>query len=319
MRSATARATTSRARRTEPGDTVETRRRRGPPRRRFAFSRAGDSAAMRPGDHAGSSTIATVIKQDRRRRDDIVGDQDTLSALPVHVFRPDRCTGASQVSVRLENFTALVPSEMHARSGSVFYSGRSAFENRSDLYILGLNPGGDPVRQAQETIGASLDAAVRRTRIAWSAYQDESWAGRPPGTYKMQPRVTHMLRRLGRSPRETPASNVVFVRSGREAALKAEKASLLRACWPVHRAVIDRLGVRVVLCFGGTAGKWTRELLGAHELVDSFQERNDRGWTSQSHRAPDGRMVVTATHPGIADWTNPSTDPTDLVANALSA
>jgi uracil-DNA glycosylase len=84
-----------------------------------------------------------------------------------------------------------------------------------------------------------------------------------PGKWGMQPRMLHMLASLGLDPRAVPASNVVFVRSSTEAMLQGEKESLLRACWPVHQAVIDALGVRVVLCFGGIAGRWVREELGA--------------------------------------------------------
>ena len=223
------------------------------------------------------------------------------------------------VAQAIEAALSAIPADMLRRSGSVFYTGRSAFDGPSDLYVLGLNPGGSPVSQAEETIERDLaewrDAAHER----WSAYLDESWAGRPEGTYGMQPRLAHMIRQLGRDLRSTPAANVVFVRSPTEAALEGEKAALLRACWPVHEAVLGSLGVRVVLALGTTAGRWAREALGAREPVGSFREGNARGWTSEAHRAPDGRAVVTVTHPGRADWRNPLADPTPLVRQVLEA
>lgn len=206
---------------------------------------------------------------------------------------------------------------IRARSGSVFYSGRSAFAAEAPLYILGLNPGGKPERQAAETVEADLEQFGSQSPD-WSAYADEEWEGRPAGTCGMQPRVLHMLARLNLDPRRVPASNVVFVRSRNEKALQAEKSSLLNACWPVHAAVIDTLRVRTILCFGGTAGRWTRERVDAHELVDSYSETNLRGWTSVAHRAPDGRVVVTVTHPSRADWSNPEADPSPLVARMLA-
>ena len=115
----------------------------------------------------------------------------------------------------------------------------------------------------------------------------------------------------------TPASNVVFVRSATEALLQAEKDELLDRCWPVHRAVIETLGVKAMICFGGTAGKWVREKVGANQLLDSYRETNARGWRSEAHRAPSGKTVVTVTHPGRADWRNPAADPTPLVARML--
>ena len=210
-----------------------------------------------------------------------------------------------------------IRTDILTRSGSVFYSGRSAFSRPASLYLLGLNPGGSPERQAAETVEA--DREQFRTQPAdWSAYADEQWEGRAPGTCGMQPRVLRMLAQLKLDPRQVPASNVVFVRSQNEAALQAEKRHLLTVCWPVHAAVIASLGVRTVVCFGGTAGRWTRERMNANEPIDSYCETNLRGWTSQAHRAPDGRVVAMLTHPSRADWINPDADPTPLIARLLA-
>jgi hypothetical protein len=209
----------------------------------------------------------------------------------------------------------LSPSIMR-RSGSLFYSGPSAFHGKPPLYVLGLNPGGSPVTQAIETVECDL-ADWRALKSPWSAYLDESWQGKATGTHGMQPRMLHMFDRLGLDLREIPASNVVFVRSANEAALASEKAALLSQCWPVHAAVIRDLGIRTILCLGTTAGRWTREAIGAHTPIDRFQESNGRGWSSEAHIAADGRAVVTVTHPGRADWRNPAADPTPLVKAVL--
>jgi len=218
-----------------------------------------------------------------------------------------------EVTAALES----IPTRLLSQSGKVFYSGRAAFSGPSDLYILGLNPGGDPQAQAAETIDADL-ARFWEGPAWWSDYADESWHGAPPGTWGMAPRILHMLASLKLDPRAVPASNVIFVRSSTEATLQANKEVLLQACWPVHRAVIDALGIRVVICFGGTAGRWAREGVGAVQQVDSFQETNRRGWRSESHATRDGRMVLTLTHPGRANWCNPDADPTCLVRRALA-
>lgn len=211
-----------------------------------------------------------------------------------------------------------IPASLLSQSGKVFYSGRAAFSGPSDLYILGLNPGGDPEVQASETIGADLQR-FREGPAWWSDYADESWHGAPPGTWGMAPRVLHMLGSLDLDPRAVPASNVIFVRSSTEASLVANKEALLESCWPVHEAVIEALQIQVVLCFGGTAGGGVRERLGARKHVDSFQETNRRGWRSETHATGDGRMVLTLTHPGRADWRNPDADPSGLVRRALAA
>jgi hypothetical protein len=138
-----------------------------------------------------------------------------------------------------------IPQALLDRSGSVFYSGRAAFAAPNKLYIVGLNPGGDPVAQAAETIGAHRQR-FRDGQAWWSEYADESWRGAKPGEGGMQPRVLHMIARLGLDARAVPASNVVFARSSTEAMLQKEKAELLRACWPIHKAVIEALAVRIV-------------------------------------------------------------------------
>ena len=210
-----------------------------------------------------------------------------------------------------------MPATLLRRSGSVFYTGQAAFAKRAELYILGLNPGGDPVAQRDQTITADRQRFLDGS-VTWSAYADESWSGSPPGAWGMQPRIIHMIAALGLDPRTVPASNVVFVRSATEAMLLNEKAELLRQCWPVHRAVIDALGVRVVACLGSTAGRWVGDALGATERVDEYREANGRGWTSVTHQAADGRRVVTLSHPGRANWCNPASDPTPLVQRALA-
>lgn len=210
-----------------------------------------------------------------------------------------------------------IPTLLPPRSGKVFYSVRGAFSEPRDLYILGLDPGGDPEAQAAETIGADL-LRFREGPPWWSDYPDESWHGAPPGTWGMAPRVLHMLASLDLDPRAVPASNAIFVRSSTEATLEICKEVMLQACWPVHCAVIDALGIWIVLCFGGTAGRWVRERLGAAQKVDSFQETNRRGWRSETHPTRDCRMVVTLTHPGRANWCNSDADPTCLVRRALA-
>ena len=211
-----------------------------------------------------------------------------------------------------------IPISVLCRSGKVFYSGRAAFARPSPLYIVGLNPGGDPLGQAGETIANSLDL-FRAGSVHWSEYADASWRGARPGTWGLQPRVLHLLTALGMDPRLVPASNVVFARSATEAELEVEKRELLSVCWPVHHAVIDALQIKVVLCFGSTAGRWVRNELNAHRHFDTYTERNMRGWRSEAHRAADGRAVVTLTHPGRANWCNPNSDPTPLVERVLAA
>ena len=217
----------------------------------------------------------------------------------------------------INDFAALIPESLLSASGAVFYSGRAAFSAPSPLYILGLNPGGDPQDQADDTVKKHTDMVLNGKQY-WSEYQDETWwEGREPGTSGMQPRVLHLLRRLSLDPQKVPASNVVFVRSARERDIKKQFHQLSELCWPFHKAVIEQLGVRMVLCLGKTAGALVRNQLTATTFVCELQENNRRGWKTCSYKNSDEMAVVVATHPSIADWTNPDTDPSELVRRML--
>ncbi len=217
----------------------------------------------------------------------------------------------------LTEFGELIPESLLAKSGAVFNTGSHAFSKPAALYLLGLNPGGDPEAHQHETVGSQMTAVLAKPR-AWAAFRDESWKGRPPGATGMQPRIVHLLERLGFEAHEVPTSNLIFERTRSAADLKFRMNDLADQCWPVHAAVIQKLGVRVILCMGKDAGNWVCKRLGAATLVDQFVEKNERGWTSTAHSAADGLVVVTATHPAIASWRHEATDPSLLVQSMLA-
>jgi hypothetical protein len=209
-----------------------------------------------------------------------------------------------------------MPADVIDASGAVFYSSPPAFDGHRPIYILGLNPGGNPEIQAENTVRRNFENWERQTE-PYSSYVDEVWEGTVAGAHGMQPRIQHLADVLGIDLRLTPASNVVFVRSATEAKLEANKSELLDACWPVHEAVIESLGCRVVICLGSTAGRWVRERLDAKHECDKFTETNLRRWTSVAHQSPDGMFVCTLTHPGRVDWQNPDADPAPMVKRVL--
>jgi uracil-DNA glycosylase len=168
-----------------------------------------------------------------------------------------------------------------------------------------------------ETVAEHMRAARARETDDWSEFADSKWLERPPGTARMQRRVLHLLDAVGLEARRVPASNVVFVRTARERDLANDKRRLLNVCWPVHAAVIERLGVRVVACMGGTVGRKVRKMLGADVIVDSWSEENERRWKSTTYRNPDGLQVVSLAHPSVADWSTSAADPSPLVRAAL--
>jgi hypothetical protein len=210
-----------------------------------------------------------------------------------------------------------IPAELLARSGKVFYSGRAAFTGEPRLYILGVNPGGDPSTMQDETIDSHTEWVSNKAPADWSAYRDERWKGKPPGRHGMQPRILHMFNSVSLQPGAVPASNLIFVRSRRENNISEDFEHLAGLCWPFHRYVIEKLKPKVILCLGKTAGDYIRKQTKSNEQYATFIEQNNRRWQSAAYRSEQGLKVVVATHPSIADWTAHESDPTPLVASAL--
>lgn len=219
----------------------------------------------------------------------------------------------------IEELVKTIPQSLLSCSGKALCSGRRAFAGPADLYIIDYHPGGDP-EQFPETVAEQIDQVLNHEPADWSAYLNESWQGQPPGSRPQQRRVAQLCDSLGLNPGAVPAAQLIFRRwddgSAPAAALERQWAE---EGWPFHQAVIDRLGVRVVVCLGQYPGKWVcRKLDAAPEAIAEFKEANHRGWASNVHQSG-GRYIISLTHPVRANWLNPAADPTPLVRRALAA
>jgi len=213
-----------------------------------------------------------------------------------------------------------IPERLRGVSGTALYSGLAAWTSPCPIYLLGYNPGGEP---GSDTIYGNAENLLHNLPANYSAYRDEAWdpGGRrhATGQAPMQQRVRYLLDRLGLDPGEVPTSNVIYARSRRVAHMASEQAEeWAEACWPFHARMIERLGVKVVVCFGGEAAWFVRSKMNAHTETCRFVETNRRGWTSRTFTGL-GPTVVQLTHPGIANWRNSNSDPTGLVLRALEA
>ena len=228
----------------------------------------------------------------------------------------------------IEDFYALVPPSLLDVSGKAFYSGRDAFGSSSPLYILGLNPGGAPEDYPDETIRTHTDKVLHDVPDNWCAFTDEVWGvnGSRP-RHPMQKNVRHLLAMLGLDCRKVPASDLVFPRSQNAEKItknKVEFAHLIKACWPFHRAVIQQLGVNVIVCMGRDAERGTiacleadNPSLGKFAEVDRFVEDGGLKQISRTYRNNGSVTVVQLLHPSRFHWTSPKSDPTELVRRAL--
>jgi hypothetical protein len=219
----------------------------------------------------------------------------------------------------MEEFAKLIPAGLNNLSGSVFYSGRNAFQGKKSLYVLGLNPGGDVIAQQNQTVFWHTQAVLQRKFDCWSEYKDASWNGQPPGTYGLQPRVLHLFNVLGAEPGEVPSSNLCFVRTNNQAALAKSFFTYAALCWDFHQKVINDLEVKVILCFGKVAGEFVQNKFKANIFIGEFVERNNRRWKTQAFKNEYEQVVILATHPSRADWTNPVSDPSSFIKSYLPA
>lgn len=220
----------------------------------------------------------------------------------------------------LQHFFSFVPPDLHNKSGAVFNTGEAAFSRPAEaVYLLGINPGGDPDTHQHETVSSHTQAVLRkRQQPHWCAYRDESWNGRRPGTSGMQPRIQHMFERLGIPIDQVPMSNLIFERTREQADLADREDALAQACWPMHDAVLRELQIRVILCLGGKCGEWVRTKLGATKPAGTFVESYPgRSWRSKAWLNNAGLHVIALSHPAKADWTAAAADPTPLVACCL--
>jgi len=98
---------------------------------------------------------------------------------------------------------------MEQASGEVLYSAMETLQP-SQIYLLGLNPGGNPELHANETIENSLSKLPSKVT---NNYLHDSWAKFQPGEAPLQKRVVGLLKALGYDPGSVPASNLIFRRT----------------------------------------------------------------------------------------------------------
>lgn len=220
----------------------------------------------------------------------------------------------------LNDFIQLIPHSIRNQPGRALYSGRQAFAGPAELYIIDYHPGGRP-EEFPETVQQQINQVLNHRPPQWSGYLDEPWRGNSPGRRPQQRRLSHFFEQLGLNPYAVPAAPLIFQcwqnDADDDAPTAAEKRQLMTDCWPFHQAVIDRLGIRVVVCLGSATGNRVRRNLGASpEPLRQFAENNQRHWRSCAYQAGD-RYILSLAHPVRADWINPDTDPTPLVRWAL--
>lgn len=215
--------------------------------------------------------------------------------------------------MKFERLLSYIPGQLLGLSGEVFYSGKSAYVKKNDLYLLGLNPGSDSADASLNSIGDSIEQTSSTHPPLFSRYLDERWSRRYNRFSPMQRRIQHLAQKMNIDLRQTPASNLVFTRSVAAKDISTQIANLADLCWPLHQAIIYSLKTRVVICLGGETFTYVSKKLGATQHFATYTETNSRRWQSQAFRNTEGIFVVKLTHPGRANWISANADPSPLV------
>ena len=258
--------------------------------------------ALRPWDGNNPTRGGTVHQQ-------FGGGERTLSA----TRGANATVQVPRMGLSLEYFASLVPSHLLGCSGEVFYSGRAAFSRPSLVYLLGINPGSEqkpgPNEPKLRTVEENIEY-VRGKPEHFSLYYDSWEEGRHP---LMQEGMCHLFNNTDLCPYTTPASNCIFVRTS-DASKLHDQRGLEESCWPFHKAVIERLGVQLVLCLGSKARDIVKKRMGcARQPIEEQSEDNNRPWGSRVFRNAAGIVVVGVPHPSRSKWSTPECDPSAIV------
>ena len=180
-------------------------------------------------------------------------------------------------------------------SGRVIYSSPASIKP-FPILLLGTNPGGDVEFQADETIGDDLESWHTKTT---NAYLDESWGTNAPGNADLQRRVQWLLTELRLDVRGVPASNLIFMRSRRQAEIPFEDYA--DACWPINEAIIQTINPGAILAFGNGEKQspyvYLQHKLGiGGEPYNTLSINEELNYSCKAFRTPDNRLVVGLPH-----------------------
>jgi hypothetical protein len=130
------------------------------------------------------------------------------------------------------------------RPGSLLYSSADTLQ-RGEVYLLGLNPGGDERQTIRESIAGLL-------HFKGNAYTDEDWSTPKrrygAGGHPLQRNLSFLFAAMGWDLARTCASNLIFTRSVNQAG--AEYPAVADICWPVHVEIMRIVQPRILLAFG---------------------------------------------------------------------
>lgn len=129
-----------------------------------------------------------------------------------------------------------------ALSGSALTNGWNTLR-RQWLYVMGHNPGGDPVTHP---------ASDYSIRLATEGLSNDATGLDDNGSAQFNRVVRSLIEGFSGSETadQTFVTNALFVRSQGSADLASKEDAIFDACWPVHKWFLSIVQPRLILCLG---------------------------------------------------------------------
>lgn len=196
-----------------------------------------------------------------------------------------------------------LPEHVLSRSGAVLYSGASTLK-KGDVYILGVNPGGDPAR----TTGTVSQSLVALPTNKTNAYFATDW-GQGGSQAPLQRRLHLLSATIGQDLESICASNAVFMRS--RAVTGINFWADAETCWPVQQMILDIVQPRLIIAFGNSRRSpyaFLRNKL-APDCVQEPVDAEHGNWKCWGFEARvGGRNVYVAGFPHLSRYSPASAD-----------
>lgn len=194
-----------------------------------------------------------------------------------------------------------LPRSILDQSGEILYSGSQTLR-RGPIYLLGLNPGGNP-NEHKATVRDRLRDLPSQRRNKYLV----NWGGRKPGAHPLQRGVQWLAAELGVRLEDVCASNLIFARSPDERTSGFPDSA--RHCWPVHRTILAVVKPTLIIAFGKSPYRFLRDQFGPSSEADPFPAGH-ANWTCRAFRSGEVQVVglphmsvyAIHLHPEVGVW-----------------
>ncbi|HZL78534.1 MAG TPA: hypothetical protein VFC17_06750 [Candidatus Limnocylindrales bacterium] len=121
---------------------------------------------------------------------------------------------------------------------------------RGKIYLLGLNPGGDPRKWSKGNREGNVRYSFKYLPQAKCAYLEE-W-DKPAGQHPLQKRICWLMQELKFDIKKVCANNLIFLRSQSAAKLNNFQ-ELADLCWLAHEFILRIVRPKLMLVYGNLA------------------------------------------------------------------